>query len=300
MCGSGQGCMSQIALYVLMFDMVWHRFCPQALAEALKVNQTLTNVNLECNNIGKEGAKAWCLGRGSAWLQASKRWTNMESSGVPVVFETCEILVVLDRCSGVGALDFSKSLWNGMEGRCKWDGGKSSETCNLLAREISNQVNAHYIYTRLYKYGAMFFKRFILTSWSRLQCVVVDKAILSQIALYVLMFDMVWHCFCPQALAEALKVNQTLTNVNLERNEIDEEGAKAWCLGRGSAWLQASKRWTKMESSGVPVVFETCETLVVLVDWCSGVRPVDLSKSLWNGMEGRCKWDGGESSETCN
>ena len=34
-----------------------------------------------------------------------------------------------------------------------------------------------------------------------------------------------------------------------------------------------------MESSGVPVVFETCETLVVL-DGCSGVGPVNLSKRV--------------------
>ena len=34
-----------------------------------------------------------------------------------------------------------------------------------------------------------------------------------------------------------------------------------------------------MESSGVPVAFETCETLVVL-DGCSGVGPVDLSKRV--------------------
>ena len=45
-----------------MFDMVCHRFCPQALAEALKVNKTLTNIGL--SSIGTEGAKAWCLGRG--------------------------------------------------------------------------------------------------------------------------------------------------------------------------------------------------------------------------------------------
>ena len=34
-----------------------------------------------------------------------------------------------------------------------------------------------------------------------------------------------------------------------------------------------------MESSGVPVAFETCETLVLL-DGCSGVGPVDLSKRV--------------------
>ena len=45
--------------------MVCHRFCPQALAEALKVNTTVSHVDLERNEIGNEGAKAWCLPRGS-------------------------------------------------------------------------------------------------------------------------------------------------------------------------------------------------------------------------------------------
>ena len=34
-----------------------------------------------------------------------------------------------------------------------------------------------------------------------------------------------------------------------------------------------------MESSGVPVMFEICETLLLL-DGCSGVGPVDLSKKV--------------------
>ena len=45
---------------------------------------------------------------------------------------------------------------------------------------------------------------------------------------------MVCYCFCPQALAEALKVNKTLTNIGLKFNEIGKEGAEAWCLARGS------------------------------------------------------------------
>ena len=45
---------------------------------------------------------------------------------------------------------------------------------------------------------------------------------------------MVCHCFCPQALAEAFKVNNTVTNIDLEQNGIGNEGAKAWCLARGS------------------------------------------------------------------
>ena len=42
-----------------------HRFWPEALAEALKVNKTLTNINLRDNGIGKEGPEAWCLARGA-------------------------------------------------------------------------------------------------------------------------------------------------------------------------------------------------------------------------------------------
>ena len=63
---------------------------------------------------------------------------------------------------------------------------------------------------------------------------VVDMAILWQIALQILRFHMVCPRFCPQALAEALKVNSTVTNINLDKNDIGKEGAKAWCLGRGS------------------------------------------------------------------
>ena len=48
-----------------MFHTVCHRFCPQALAKALKVNKTVTNIGLAHNEIGDGGAKAWCVGRGS-------------------------------------------------------------------------------------------------------------------------------------------------------------------------------------------------------------------------------------------
>ena len=40
-------------------------------------------------------------------------------------------------------------------------------------------------------------------------------------------------CRCLQALAEALKENKSITNMNLGRNDIGAEGAKAWC-GVGS------------------------------------------------------------------
>ena len=44
--------------------MACHPCCPQALAEALKVNKFLMNIDLRDNNIGTEGAKAWCLAQG--------------------------------------------------------------------------------------------------------------------------------------------------------------------------------------------------------------------------------------------
>ena len=42
-----------------------HRFWPQALAEALKVNTTLTNINLEACGIGVEEAEAWGSAKGA-------------------------------------------------------------------------------------------------------------------------------------------------------------------------------------------------------------------------------------------
>ena len=66
---------------------------------------------------------AW---HGGLWLQASKRCNGMESSGVPVVFETCETLMLLDRCPAFAS--FQKSHWNGMETRWKWEGARCSDT----------------------------------------------------------------------------------------------------------------------------------------------------------------------------
>ena len=37
-------------------------------------------------------------------------------------------------------------------------------------------------------------------------------------------------CRCLQALAEALKINKSITNINLGGNQIGAEGAKAWCV----------------------------------------------------------------------
>ena len=38
-------------------------------------------------------------------------------------------------------------------------------------------------------------------------------------------------CRCLQALAEALKINASVTTIELQRNHIGTEGAKASCVG---------------------------------------------------------------------
>ena len=39
------------------------------------------------------------------------------------------------------------------------------------------------------------------------------------------------NCLRFQALAEALKINKSITNIDLGGNKIGAEGAKAWCVG---------------------------------------------------------------------
>ena len=83
--------------------MVCHRLRPQDFIEVLRGNKTSKNIWRYCNHIGNEGAKAWCLARGSV---ATKR----NQGFVSVVRETCETLVLLDGCSGVRPLDLSKRV----------------------------------------------------------------------------------------------------------------------------------------------------------------------------------------------
>ena len=47
-------------------------------------------------------------------------------------------------------------------------------------------------------------------------------------------------CRCLQALAEALKINKSVTNINLDNNQIGDEGAKAWCVVGSAESLNAA------------------------------------------------------------
>ena len=79
-------------------------------------------------------------------------------------------------------------------------------------------------------------------------------------------------------------------NINMIKNNIGKEGAEACCLARGFV-APGFGRVNTMEPSGVPVAFETCESLVVLVDWCSG-GSFHESFTWEHGMEARWKWNG--------
>ena len=93
------------------------------------------------------------LGTGVCGPRPRNGEIKMESSGVPVVFETFETLVVLDRCRACAS--FQKSHWNGMETRWKWDGGGCSDTC-----EAREQIQ--YKYLAISCFG-MFWRKFTLT-----------------------------------------------------------------------------------------------------------------------------------------
>ena len=47
-------------------------------------------------------------------------------------------------------------------------------------------------------------------------------------------------CRCLQALAEALKINKSITNIDLHLSQIGDEGAKAWCVAGSAESLNAA------------------------------------------------------------
>ena len=119
------------------------------------------------------------LGTEGLWLQASERWKKMESSGVPVVFETCETLVLLDRCRGCAC--FQKSHWNWMETRWKWDGGGCSDT-----RKAGDKFYYRYQTISCFGGSSGWLRLVILASniwwWAWLYVSVADRLVSSQVS----------------------------------------------------------------------------------------------------------------------
>ena len=69
-------------------------------------------------------------------------------------------------------------------------------------------------------------------------------------------------CRCLQALAEALKINASVTTIDLGENQIGAEGAKAWCVV-GSAEYSRMLRHVMMSRSRHPLT-ESLDGLEVL------------------------------------
>ena len=60
-------------------------------------------------------------------------------------------------------------------------------------------------------------------------------------------------CRCLQALAEALKINKSITHIYLKGNQIGAEGTKAWCVVGSTESLNAAAChdvmfWTSFDS----------------------------------------------------
>ena len=53
--------------------------------------------------------------------------------------------------------------------------------------------------------------------------------------------------FSCQALAESLKKNSTLMDLNLLYNQIDDEGVKAWCLVRWEVHRSERREFARSE-----------------------------------------------------
>ena len=83
------------------------------------------------------------------------------TSGVRDLWDFSGVGQVL-RCLGVGPLDLSKSLWNGMEGKEDVSGTGERVLRLVKLEKKSNQVNAKYIHINFYRYGAMLFSAFYL------------------------------------------------------------------------------------------------------------------------------------------
>ena len=64
-------------------------------------------------------------------------------------------------------------------------------------------------------------------------------------------------CLRFQALAEALKINSSVTKIDLEGNQIGDEGAEAWCVG----WAPQN-RWMLRQ-----VMLSCCHVFDILLQW---------------------------------
>ena len=100
-----------------------------------------------------------------------------------------------------------------------------------------------------------------------------------------------------QVLAAALRQNSTLTDLNLQRNNIGPEGAKAWCLVRMVWWGERVWRNAKEERmkqfgrrSPLKVALGKCwEAMQCSIDWFSDVP--NISKYIFGNCDALSGWN---------
>ena len=162
----------------------------KALAEALKVNQTLQNLNLERNNIGVEGIKAL-----TEALKVNQTLQNLHlyHNKIPI-FEI--------KLNSISELDLSR-------------GGIGDSGAIILASLLNDNqslqnLNLHY--NGIGVKGGKALAETLKVNQT-LQNLNLERNNIGNEGI--------------KALAETLKVNQTLQNLNLYNNNIGDEGSKA-------------------------------------------------------------------------
>ena len=110
--------------------------------------------------------------------------------------------------------------------------------------------------------------------WTWLYVSVADRLVSCQI-----WHDLVWHSFLSTGPCRSIESQQDRYGHQLGRQWNWQGRSKGLVLGTGVCGSRPRNGEIEMDSSGVPVVFETCETLVLL-DRCSAVGHVHLSKRV--------------------
>ena len=230
-------------------QLVTNGWSPAALSEALKVNSTLTTINLEQNSIGPEGAAAL-----SEALKVNSTLTTINLYGNSIGHEGAAALSkALKANSTLTTMDLRGNTC-GLEASVallKWAGAKPGRTvqlddldkihqlvlaeggddgvatlhlssCKLVdgdAKWLGTLLTSNTVITRLSLYG---------NSIGSEGVAALSKALKVNSTLTTM--DLHSNLIGPKgaaALLEALKVNSTLTTMNLNWNSIGPDGAAA-------------------------------------------------------------------------
>ena len=197
-------------------------FSCQALAEGLKENSTLTDLDLFKNSIGPEGAKAWCLvedGRQKKGIEEESRHSHVKVKSVKCSRALqgmhCKVDLCWSQCcKSIDAPCSSLVVlwWSDLLG-FRFFLGK------YLSRAVSEQM----------------WENLMLNETHCIPKPSIPHPLVEQPEKFPrrkggMKRPRVWSNFSCQALAEGLKDNSTLKNLDLHDNKIADEGAKAWCL----------------------------------------------------------------------